>query len=216
MTQKATDDWQLHHDNTPTHVSCLVQFFCETANHWGDSVPLQPRFGTLRCLAFPKTKITFEKEEISDCQWDSGKIQWGGCCQLEELCEDPRYLLWMGLKCHCPMYSGSCVFFTKCLYFSWLDTFWTDHGLYFIPWHIHILPTFLPLSCWWVRKDWLEKERWVVLCFSLLLCHHFQCSLLIWVNMSKKGYDKIPWWSMFFRISFFFLYLKQFWFEQKA
>ena len=30
------------------------------------SAPLLPRFGTLRLLAFYKTKITFEKEEISD------------------------------------------------------------------------------------------------------------------------------------------------------
>ena len=53
------------------HVSCRV--FGEASNHPGDSAPLQPRFGTLRLLAFPKTKITFEREEISDHQWDSGK-----------------------------------------------------------------------------------------------------------------------------------------------
>ena len=59
-------DWQLHHDNAPAHVSCLVKFSDKTANHPGDSAPLQPRFGTLQLLSFPKTKITFEKEEISD------------------------------------------------------------------------------------------------------------------------------------------------------
>ena len=32
----------------------------------GDSAPLQPSFGGLRLLAFPKTKITFERKEISD------------------------------------------------------------------------------------------------------------------------------------------------------
>ena len=30
--------------------------------------PLQFRFGTLRLLAFPKMKITSEREKISDCQ----------------------------------------------------------------------------------------------------------------------------------------------------
>ena len=30
------------------------------------STPLQPRFSTLQRLAFPQTKITFEREEISD------------------------------------------------------------------------------------------------------------------------------------------------------
>ena len=37
------------------------------------STPLQPRFSTLQRLAFPQTKITFEREEISDLRWDSGK-----------------------------------------------------------------------------------------------------------------------------------------------
>ena len=69
----AISDWQLHHNNMPVHASCLVQFFGKTSNHPGDSDSLQPRFGTLRLLAFPKTKITFERKEISDCQWDSGK-----------------------------------------------------------------------------------------------------------------------------------------------
>ena len=49
--------------------SCItspIKFFGETSNHSGDSAPLQPTFSALRLLAFPKTKITFEKEEISD------------------------------------------------------------------------------------------------------------------------------------------------------
>ena len=71
MTQKAAamriGDWQLHHCNVPTHASRLMQFFGKTSNHPDDSAPLQPRFGTLRLLAFPKTKVTFQREEISDC-----------------------------------------------------------------------------------------------------------------------------------------------------
>ena len=58
-------DWQLRHDDVLTHASCLTQFFGETSNHPGDSALVQPRFGALRLLNFPKTKITFEKEEIS-------------------------------------------------------------------------------------------------------------------------------------------------------
>ena len=71
----ATGDWQLHHNNMSTHASCFMQnFFLE--KHQITQVthlPLQPRFGTLRLLAFPKTKTTFEREEISDLQRDSGK-----------------------------------------------------------------------------------------------------------------------------------------------
>ena len=70
-----TSKWQLHHDNTIAYASRLVQsFFGTTSNHPGDSAPLRPRFGTLRLLAFLRTKITFEREEIVDCQRDSGKF----------------------------------------------------------------------------------------------------------------------------------------------
>ena len=63
---------------SPQQHACLcimscTEFFGETSNHPGDSGPLQPRYGTLQLLGFPKTKITFEREEISDSQWDSGK-----------------------------------------------------------------------------------------------------------------------------------------------
>ena len=53
-----------------------AEFSGETSNHPVDSAALQPRFGALWLLAFPKTKITFEREEISDCQTDSGKYDW--------------------------------------------------------------------------------------------------------------------------------------------
>jgi len=59
---------QLHHDYAPAHSTALVQaFFGKTSHHSGLSAPLQPRFGPLRLLAFPKTKITVEREEICEC-----------------------------------------------------------------------------------------------------------------------------------------------------
>ena len=51
--------------------SCITnhaELFGETSNHPGDLALLQLRFGALLLLAFPKTKITFEREEISDSQ----------------------------------------------------------------------------------------------------------------------------------------------------
>ena len=54
-------------------VSWVPKAFGETSNHPGDSAPVEPRFGNPWLLAFPKTKVTFEREEISDHQWDSGK-----------------------------------------------------------------------------------------------------------------------------------------------
>ena len=49
----ASGDWQLHHDNAPAHSSALVQTFL--VKHRITQVcqaPLQPRFGSLRLLAF--------------------------------------------------------------------------------------------------------------------------------------------------------------------
>ena len=94
MIQKAAamGNWWLAASLCPCTCSCIkspVEFFGETSNHPGDSAPLQPRFGTLQLLAFPKTKITFEREEISDCQWDSGKYNraadgdWKNCVKSQ-------------------------------------------------------------------------------------------------------------------------------------
>jgi len=61
---------QLHHHNAPAHSTALLQAF-----FWGgqsikspSSVsPLHPKFGSLRPLAFPETKIAVEREEICEC-----------------------------------------------------------------------------------------------------------------------------------------------------
>ena len=141
MIQKpvAMGNWWLAASLRQRTCSCItscVEIFGETSNHPGDSAPLQPRLGTLQLLAFPKTKITFERKEISDLQWDSGKYDRAadgdsnkGLCRmfwtveemLRELCEVPRCLLWRRLRCHCPVYCVSCIciFFNKCLYISY-------------------------------------------------------------------------------------------------
>ena len=113
--------------------SCIMshaEFFGETSNHPGDSAPLQPRFGTLWLLAFPKTKNTFEREQISDHQWDPGKYDgatdsnWENCVRSQGAYFEGDW----GIIFLCTMFLVSCIFFNKCLYFScyMLDTFWTD------------------------------------------------------------------------------------------
>ena len=87
MTQKAAGmgSWWLaasSRQHAPAHASCLPQSFFQTSNNPGESAPLQARFGALQLLAFPQTEITFEREGISDLQW-----------QLGELCEVPQCLL---------------------------------------------------------------------------------------------------------------------------
>ena len=70
---RATVAWQLALQHAYSSITSCAEYFGETWNHPGDSAPLQPTFGALWLLAFPKIKITFEKEEISDHRWGSGK-----------------------------------------------------------------------------------------------------------------------------------------------
>ena len=74
MIQKATamGNWWLAASLCQHACSCVTscaEIFGETSNHPGDSAPLQPRFCALQLLAFPESKITFEREEISDHWW---------------------------------------------------------------------------------------------------------------------------------------------------
>ena len=57
------------------HISCRVFWWNIKLLRWlsPPATHLQPIFGALWLVAFPKTKITFEREEISERWWDSGK-----------------------------------------------------------------------------------------------------------------------------------------------
>ena len=148
MIQKTTvwitGDWQLHHDKG----ACLcitshAKFFAKTSNHPGDSALLQPRFGALWLLAFPKTKITFKREEISDRWWDSEKYDkaadgnWENCVKSQSAYFEGDW----GIIVLCTMFLVPCIFFNKCLYFSYsiegyilyrLHTKYIEILLYFI------------------------------------------------------------------------------------
>jgi hypothetical protein len=47
--------------------SSRTGFFDKASHHPGLSAPLQPKFGSLQLLAFPKAKIAVEREEIYEC-----------------------------------------------------------------------------------------------------------------------------------------------------
>ena len=100
------------------HILCRV--FCKTSNHWGDSTLLQPRFGARWLRVFPKTKITFEKEEISEHRWDSGKCDgaadgdWEKCVRSSAMYFEGHW----GVFDVCTMFLVSYIF-NKCLYFSY-------------------------------------------------------------------------------------------------
>ena len=120
----ASSSWQ----NVPSCITSHTEVFGKTSNHPGDSAPLQSRFGTPRLLAFPKTKITFEREEISDCWWDSGKYNraadgdWENCVR----CQGTYFEGDWGVIVLCTMFLVSSSINVSIFHMTWLDMFWTD------------------------------------------------------------------------------------------
>ena len=125
MTQKATTrgagDWQLHHNNTPAHASRLVQTFL-VKHHITQVIQslYSPYLGPVTS-SFSQNYIHLWRERDFRPLMRFRKICQGSWWWLGELCEVPRCLLWRGLRHHYPMYSVSCIciFFNKCLYFSY-------------------------------------------------------------------------------------------------
>ena len=77
-------------------------------------------FWTYRESLAIKTKITFEREEISDHQWDSGKYNWAADGDWENCVRSQGAYFegdW-GVIVLYTMFLISDIFFNKCLYFS--------------------------------------------------------------------------------------------------
>ena len=110
-------------------ITCHTEFFVQTSHGPGDSAPLQPRFGALRLLAFPKTKITFEREEISDYGWDSEKYDriadgdWKNCVRSQGASFEGDW----GVIVLRTMFLVSCIFLNKCPHFSYFHG-WVHSG----------------------------------------------------------------------------------------
>jgi len=66
MTERADD---LHRDNSSANSTAFTLAFVlgKASHHPGLSAPVQPIFGSLQLVAFPKAKIALEREEICEC-----------------------------------------------------------------------------------------------------------------------------------------------------
>ena len=111
-------------------ITSRAEFFDKTSNHPGDSALLQPRFGALWFLAFCITKITFEREEFSDCQWDSGKYD-GADDSIGRTVRGPTVPTLKGTELslsyvQCFLYLVSSLINVSIFHTTWLDTFWAD------------------------------------------------------------------------------------------
>ena len=98
--------------------------------------PLQLRFGTLKLLAFPKVNITFQREELSEHQWDSGKYnEVADSDWVNYVRSQGAYLEGDWGIILCTMFLVSSSINVSIYYNTWLDTFWTDYIYVYI--YIH-------------------------------------------------------------------------------
>ena len=116
MFQKALamGNWWLAASSWQYTKSCIMshaEFFGKTSNHLGDWAPLQPRFSDLWLLAFPTNKITFEREEVSDHWWDSGKYNRAVDDNLWNCMRSQGAKFQRGLGFHYPVYNVSYIFY---------------------------------------------------------------------------------------------------------
>ena len=135
MIQKATavGNWWLAASSQQCAHSCFmshVEFFCKTSNHPGDLAPLQPRFGALWLLAFPKVKSPLKEKKFQNVNeiqenttgqvMEIGRTVWGPRVPTSKGSEAP-------LSCvQCFLYLVSSSINVSIVHITCLDTFWTD------------------------------------------------------------------------------------------
>ena len=121
-----TGDWQLYHDNMPTHASRLMQsFFVRYQITQVTQPPYSPDLVPWNFWLYPKTKITIEREEISDHWWDSGKYNGAADGDLENCVRSQSAYFegdW-GVIVLCTMFLVSSSINVSIFHITWLDTY---------------------------------------------------------------------------------------------
>ena len=131
MIQKAAalGNWWLAALSRQCACSCIMshaEFFLQNIKLPKLFRSLQASFGTLKLLAFCKTKIIFDREEISDRQWDSGKYDvagdgdWENCVRSQGAYFEGDW----GIIVLCTIYLVSSSINVSIFHSTWLDTSW--------------------------------------------------------------------------------------------
>ena len=178
MIQKAASmgNWWLassSQQHAHSCITCCTEFFGKTSNHPGDSAPLQHRFGTLWLLTFPKTKITFEREEISDCWQDSGNYNWEADGEWESCVSSQGAYFegdW-GVTVLCTMFLVSSSINVSIFHSTWLDTFWTD--LICLSMYVIYISRILKYRIFCLYR---AENMWVM---DIRFLYNFPCPLLL-------------------------------------
>ena len=117
----ATDDWQLHHNNVPTHASHLMQSFL--VKHQITQVtqsPYSPDLTTCNFWLFPKLKSPLKRkrfqtiDEIQENTTGQVNGNWKNSVKSQGAYLEGDW----GIIVPCTMFLISCIFH-NCLYFSY-------------------------------------------------------------------------------------------------
>ena len=139
---------------TQSALTCIMscaECFGKTPNHPGDSSPLQARMASYNFWLFPKLKLLSKRRDFRPSM-RFRKIHWGQLMMTGRTVRSQGAYFegdW-GIIVLCTMFLVSCVFFNRCLYFSYhmLDTFWTDL-VYISDW------------CCFSGEHWLIQTSWL-------------------------------------------------------
>ena len=114
---------QLHHDNTPAHASRLVQSFL--TKHQITQVtqpPCSPELAPHNFWHFPKLKSPLKGKgfQFIDETWENRAADgdWENCVRFQGAYFERDW----GVIVLCTLFLVSCIFFNKCLYFSYYMT----------------------------------------------------------------------------------------------
>ena len=108
---RAPGDWQLHHDNTPTHVSHLMQRFL--VKHQITQVtqpPYSPDLVPGDFWLFPKLKSPLKGKRFQTDD-DIKENTTGQLMTIGRTGEVSMCLPWRGLRRHCPVYNVSWILY---------------------------------------------------------------------------------------------------------
>ena len=145
MIHKATaiGTWWLAASPQQRRLSCIVPravLFGETSIDPHDSATLQPRFGTLWFLTFPKLKSPLKGkrfqtvDEMQGNTWAAGG-DWENCVGIQGAYFEGH---WGIILLHtCFLYLVSSSMNVSIFHRTWLDTFWTGLVYRFICMHIY-------------------------------------------------------------------------------
>ena len=124
-------DWQLHHDNTPAHTSCLMQkFLVKHQITQMTQAPYSPDLVPCDFWLFPKLKSPLKGKRfhtINEIQENkmgqlmaTGRTVWGAKVPTLKATEVSLSYV------QCFLYLVSPSINVSILHITWLDTFWTD------------------------------------------------------------------------------------------